>query len=394
MSRAPLAWSRLASLVGASRRDPTRRARRVGPRPAGPAAVRLRAAERRRDRLLRRGPRADLGLRSARRARSAAAAARRGSVAVVAAAAQLDVDRRRLPRRLARRERARARRAVRPAPPSSAGRSSGRFRSSRSGSSACSTTTSPSRSGSCSRSRRTRSRSSRPPYIGLRATGSRAVGVAAAALFAVWPLLTRPLAGTSAWENGQWNVDVGLHLYTEPISTALVATAIALLLARVARRAPARDWPARCSATRRSCGPRTGSSRPRPSSCWRFGSGRGGRCRLRPRELAFAPLVAVYWPKGYPKIENVPGFSLAQADRSWVDSLIFDPRTLLILLPLAVLGLCRGRPLERCAARRRDRDERRPLHLLRAHASASALPLRHPAGALRARGGGSLVSDS
>ena len=31
--------------------------------------------------------------------------------------------------------------------------------------------------------------------------------------------------------NGQWNVDVGLVLYTEPISTALVAAAIALLLA-------------------------------------------------------------------------------------------------------------------------------------------------------------------
>ena len=78
-------------------------------------------------------------------------------------------------------------------------------------------------------------------YIGLRSTGSRAVGVAAAALYAVWPLLTRPLAGTSAWENGQWNVDVGLHLYTEPISTALVATAIALLLARSLDCVPARD---------------------------------------------------------------------------------------------------------------------------------------------------------
>ena len=55
--------------------------------------------------------------------------------------------------------------------------------------------------------------------------------------------------------------------------------------------------------------------------------------------LTFAPLVAVYWPKGYPKIENVPGFSLAQADRSWTESLLFDPRTVLILAPLALLGL-------------------------------------------------------
>jgi hypothetical protein len=54
---------------------------------------------------------------------------------------------------------------------------------------------------------------------------------------------------------------------------------------------------------------------------------------------AFAPLVAVYWPKGYPEIPNVPGFSVGQAGRSWADSLIFDPRTLLFLLPLALLGL-------------------------------------------------------
>ena len=55
--------------------------------------------------------------------------------------------------------------------------------------------------------------------------------------------------------------------------------------------------------------------------------------------LAFAPLVAVYWPKGYPEIPNVPGFSFDQAGRSWADSLIFDPRLVLALLPLALLGL-------------------------------------------------------
>ena len=59
---------------------------------------------------------------------------------------------------------------------------------------------------------------------------------------------------------------------------------------------------------------------------------------------AFAPLVAAYWPRGYPEIPNVPGFSLGQAGRSWADSLIFDPRTLLVLLPLAVLGAFALRP--------------------------------------------------
>ncbi len=175
-------------------------------------------------------------------------------------------------------------------------------------------------------------------YIGLRATGSRAVGIAAATLYAVWPLLTRPLAGTSVWENGQWNVDVGLVLYTEPLSTALVAAAIALLLA------PSLD-PIRLAAAGALLGFATVV---RPSNgffaaaavallAWRLGPRRA--LPAAAAGLAFAPLLAVYWPKGYPKIENVPGFSLDQADRSWVDSLLFDPRTLLVLLPLAVLGL-------------------------------------------------------
>ena len=118
-------------------------------------------------------------------------------------------------------------------------------------------------------------------YIGLRSTGSRAVGVAAAALYAIWPLLTRPLAGTSAWENGQWNVDVGLHLYTEPISTALVATAIALLLAPVARSAPAGDGRRAARLRhRRAALERALRGRGR-GRCWRCGWARGGRCRLQ-----------------------------------------------------------------------------------------------------------------
>jgi len=175
-------------------------------------------------------------------------------------------------------------------------------------------------------------------YVGLRATGSRAVGIAAAALYAVWPLLTRPLAGTSVWENGQWNVDVGLHLYTEPLSTALVAAAIALVLA------PTLD-PVRLATVGALLGYATVV---RPSNGFFAAAAvallalRLGLRRTLPAAaagLAWAPLLAVYWPKGYPTIENVPGFSLDQADRTWVDSLLFDPRTLLVLLPPALVGL-------------------------------------------------------
>jgi hypothetical protein len=66
--------------------------------------------------------------------------------------------------------------------------------------------------------------------VGLRATDRRSVGLIAAGLYATWPLWVGIVAGAQAWENGQWRVDVGLHLYDEPVSTALVVVALALLL--------------------------------------------------------------------------------------------------------------------------------------------------------------------
>ena len=180
-------------------------------------------------------------------------------------------------------------------------------------------------------------------YLGFRATGRRGVGLAAAALFAAWPLLTRPLAGPSAWENGQWNVDVGLHLYTEPLSTALVASALALLVS-----------PRLGETTLALAGLLLGYATVVKVSNGFLAAAALGLVALRlgPRRAlplaaagaAFAPLVAAYWPKGYPAIPNVPGFALGQAGRSWTESLIFDPRTLLVLLPLAVLGAFALRP--------------------------------------------------
>lgn len=180
-------------------------------------------------------------------------------------------------------------------------------------------------------------------YAGMQASGRRAVGIAAAALFALWPLLTRPLAGPSAWENGQWNADVGLHLYTEPLSTALVAVAVALLLS-----------PQLGELRLAIAGALLGYATVVKVSNGLFAAVAVAlvAVRIGPRRAlplaavgaAFAPLVAVYWPRGYPELPNVPGFSLGQAGRSWADSLLFDPRTLLILFPLAVLGALALRP--------------------------------------------------
>ena len=67
--------------------------------------------------------------------------------------------------------------------------------------------------------------------LGLRATGKRTVGLLAAGLWAFWPLIVGGLAGERAWGNGSWTTDVGLAMYTEPLSTALVTTALVLVVA-------------------------------------------------------------------------------------------------------------------------------------------------------------------
>jgi hypothetical protein len=69
-------------------------------------------------------------------------------------------------------------------------------------------------------------------FIGLRVTGSRRIGVAAAALFTFWPFLIWLLLGEQTWENSAWAIEAGLELYSEPLSTACVATGIALTLIR------------------------------------------------------------------------------------------------------------------------------------------------------------------
>lgn len=69
-------------------------------------------------------------------------------------------------------------------------------------------------------------------FIGERVTGSRRVGLGAAALFTFWPFLTWLLLGERTWRNSAWEIDAGLELYTEPVSTAAVAAGTALALVR------------------------------------------------------------------------------------------------------------------------------------------------------------------
>ncbi len=60
--------------------------------------------------------------------------------------------------------------------------------------------------------------------------------------------------------------------------------------------------------------------------------------------LAFAPLVVAYWPLGYSKLTKDPSywpqaaFRLSYLVTSWTHSILFTPRTLAIVAPLALLG--------------------------------------------------------
>ena len=181
-------------------------------------------------------------------------------------------------------------------------------------------------------------------YLGRYASGRRWVGLLAAALWTFWPLIVGLIAGHHAWANNQWDVDVGLHLYDEPLSTLLVTAGAALLLSP--RLTPMRLSLAGCvlsvaTATKISNMLVVAAAlvvvflRGRKTDTLPFLAG----------ALAFAPVVLVYWPLSYPKLFNnknswpADPFDPAHVVSSWTHSSIFTPHTLAIVLPLAVVGV-------------------------------------------------------
>jgi len=178
---------------------------------------------------------------------------------------------------------------------------------------------------------------------GARATGSRGLGILGGAFVAAWPLLSEPIAGHGAWANGQWFVDTGLHLYTEPLSTALVAVAFALLLA---------DWLRPLTLT-------IAGVLLSYATLVKLSNGllaavalvlvaqKLGARRALPflaGALTFIPAVAAYWRLGYVQVfDNSKSwptrpFSVQNVVPGWRDSLLFHPHTLAVILPLAALG--------------------------------------------------------
>lgn len=181
-------------------------------------------------------------------------------------------------------------------------------------------------------------------YLGRNAVGSRRAGVLAAAFWVSWPLLVGLVAGHGAWANDQWLIDVGLHNYDEPLSTLLVTAGAALLLAR----------------------PRTQLRLSLAGMCLGLATAvkisnalaaalalalllarrdaRRDAAAFFAGAIAFAPVVLAYWPKSYPTLfsnrNSWPSdpFDVSHVVSSWTDSSIFTPRTLAILVPLAVIG--------------------------------------------------------
>jgi hypothetical protein len=181
-------------------------------------------------------------------------------------------------------------------------------------------------------------------YLGRNASGRRSIGLAAAAFWTAWPLLVGLIAGHHAWANSQWDVDVGLHNYSEPLSTLLVTAGAALVLSP--QLTQMRLALAGCALSAATLVKLSNGLLAAAALAVVFLRG-----HLRDAlpylagVLSLAPLVAAYWPISYPKLFDNPHswprdpFDPAHIVSSWTHSSIFTPHTLAIVVPLAVIGI-------------------------------------------------------
>ena len=178
---------------------------------------------------------------------------------------------------------------------------------------------------------------------GRRAATRTEVGVLAAGIFAFWPVLDRLVAGTAAWENATWHIETGLHLYSEPLSVALVTSSLAILL-----------HPSPSPGTGAVAGLLGGlavSTRVSNAVFLLVGlvwlARRGG---LRPAAAfaagagALLPVVLAFEATSYAALIDDPvlfpetPFSPEYVTRTLEHFAYFSPRALAVLVPLAVVG--------------------------------------------------------
>jgi hypothetical protein len=180
------------------------------------------------------------------------------------------------------------------------------------------------------------------------------IALLAPALLVVWPFLMRFVEGTGNIVYGSWLDDQGIALYAEPLSTALVAVALALVILG------AQDERAIAAA-----GALAGFATAVRISNITIAAVLGlSVLLLRNRRAAalyaiacagMGAIAAAFWSLGYAtfsggKSEQAPAglFSWHYLLRSWRDSGVFDWKMLLILLPLPLIGawFLRRRPVE------------------------------------------------
>ena len=166
--------------------------------------------------------------------------------------------------------------------------------------------------------------------LGRRVTGRPLVGLGAAALYAFWPFISGLVGGHRAWENGTWLVDAGLHLYSEPLSTALVVTALVLVLDRRPT-----DTALAIAGVLLSLASVVRLSNAVIAAIVLVVTA----ARLGPRRTivlavglgAFLPVALAYWSKGYTSLPAAHGglppkpFALHYVRIAWTDSLLWRP---------------------------------------------------------------------
>ena len=179
--------------------------------------------------------------------------------------------------------------------------------------------------------------------LGARAASSVPIGLAAAALLAFWPLIALLLGGLGGAANGTWQIDLGLSLYTEPLSTALVVVALALVV-----KAEPAPVDAALAGALAGFAVSVRLSNVLIVGCivvWLWARRPALAVWAAAAAAAFAPLVLAYWSKGYaalaPPIFPEHPFSLSYAWPAWADTLLWRPPVLLALLPLALVGTLR-----------------------------------------------------
>lgn len=182
--------------------------------------------------------------------------------------------------------------------------------------------------------------------IGLRATGRRSIGLTAAGLYATWPIWVGLVAGAQAWENGQWRVDVGLHLYDEPVSTALVSVVLVLLLhprLSATSAAAAGLLLGFSTAVKLTNGPLAAAL----VVVVAFGVGVRRAAVFALGGMVSLPIVLGFWSKGYADASGGGGidfgalYQLRFVSTNARESTIFTAWMLLLLVPLAALGTAR-----------------------------------------------------